>query len=34
VDDPAALRRRVSLAGKTAAEVAELYGFPIRCATT
>ncbi|NCA11986.1 hypothetical protein EBR56_09305 [bacterium] len=34
VDDPAALRRRVSLAGKTAAEVAELYAFPIRCATT
>jgi 2-methylcitrate dehydratase len=34
VDDPAALRRRVSLAGKTAAEVAELYAFPIRCITT
>jgi 2-methylcitrate dehydratase len=34
VDDPAVLRRRVGLAGKTAAEVAELYAFPIRCATS
>jgi 2-methylcitrate dehydratase len=34
VDDPAALRRRAHLAGMTAAEVAELYAFPIRCATT
>lgn len=31
VDDPRALRRRMSLAGKTADEVAELYAFPIRC---
>jgi hypothetical protein len=31
VDDPAALRRRMSLADKTAAEVADLYAFPIRC---
>jgi len=29
VDDPAALRARVRLAGKSAAEVAELYAFPI-----
>ncbi len=29
VDDPAQLERRVRLAGKSAAEVAELYGFPI-----
>jgi len=30
VDDPARLRDRVRLAGKSVAEVAELYGFPIR----
>jgi len=30
VDDPAALRDRMRLAGRTAAEVAELYAFPIR----
>jgi 2-methylcitrate dehydratase PrpD len=29
VDDPAALRARVRLAGKTPSEVAELYAFPI-----
>jgi 2-methylcitrate dehydratase len=29
VDDPAALRERVGLGGKSAAEVAELYAFPI-----
>ena len=29
VDDPAALRHRVRLAGRTAAEVADLYAFPI-----
>jgi len=29
VDDPAGLRARVRLAGKTAEEVAELYAFPI-----
>lgn len=30
VDDPAALRDRVRLGGRTAAEVADLYAFPIR----
>jgi 2-methylcitrate dehydratase len=30
VDDPAALRRRMQLAGKPAAAVSELYAFPIR----
>ena len=34
VDDPGALRRRMRLAGASAAEVAELYAFPIRCSTT
>ena len=34
VDDPQGLRRRMSLAGKSPAEVAELYAFPIRCTTT
>ena len=29
VDDPQALRQRVALAGKTAADVTELYAFPI-----
>ena len=33
VADPAALRARVRLAGRTAAEVAELYAFPIRGVT-
>lgn len=31
--DPAVLRDRVRLAGRTAAEVADLYAFPIRCVT-
>jgi len=31
VDDPQALRRRMSLAGKSDRDVAELYAFPIRC---
>ena len=30
VDDPAALRRRMRLAGRSAAEIADLYAFPIR----
>ncbi len=30
VDDPAALRARMRLAGRTAAEIADLYAFPIR----
>jgi 2-methylcitrate dehydratase len=30
VDDPAALRGRMRLAGRTAAEIADLYAFPIR----
>ncbi len=30
VDDPAALRTRMQLAGRTAAEIADLYAFPIR----
>ena len=34
VDDPQALRRRMRLAGKSAAEIAGLYAFPIRCGTT
>jgi len=34
VDDPEALRRRMRLAGRPAAEVADLYAFPIRCITT
>jgi 2-methylcitrate dehydratase len=33
VDDPAALRRRMDLAGTSAAEIADLYAFPIRCVT-
>jgi 2-methylcitrate dehydratase len=34
VDDPAALRARVRLAGRTADEVAALYAFPIRACTS
>jgi 2-methylcitrate dehydratase len=30
VDDPAALRGRMRLAGRSAAEIADLYAFPIR----
>jgi len=33
VDDPAALRTRMRLAGRPAGDVAELYAFPIRCGT-
>jgi 2-methylcitrate dehydratase len=33
VDDPAALRARLRVAGRTPAEIAELYAFPIRCRT-
>ena len=29
VDDPAALRQRIRLTGRSATEVAELYAFPI-----
>jgi len=34
VGDPAGLRRRMTLAGRSAADVADLYAFPIRCITT
>jgi 2-methylcitrate dehydratase len=34
VDDPQDLRRRMRLAGRPAAEIADLYAFPIRCTTT
>lgn len=34
VHDPEALRRRMMLAGKSVAEIADLYSFPIRCTTT
>ena len=34
VDDPAALRARMRLAGREACDVAELYAFPIRCGTS
>jgi 2-methylcitrate dehydratase len=34
VDDPAALRERMRLAGRTAAEIANLYAFPIRGCTS
>jgi 2-methylcitrate dehydratase len=34
VDDPQALRARMRLAGRSAAEIADLYAFPIRCITT
>ena len=34
VDDPAALRQRMQLGGKSAAAVAELYAFPIRGVVT
>ncbi len=34
VDDPQALRARMRLAGRSAADVASLYAFPIRCITT
>ncbi|NDC52924.1 MAG: hypothetical protein EBZ74_01205 [Planctomycetia bacterium] len=34
VDDPQALRARMRLAGRSAAEIADLYAFPIRCTTT
>jgi 2-methylcitrate dehydratase len=34
VDDPAALRERMRLAGRTAAEIADLYAFPIRGCTS
>ncbi|MEY3205864.1 MAG: 2-methylcitrate dehydratase [Planctomycetota bacterium] len=30
VDDPAALRKRIRVAGRTPAEIAELYAFPIQ----
>jgi 2-methylcitrate dehydratase len=31
VDDPAGIRDRVRVGGRTAAEIADLYAFPIRC---
>ena len=31
VADPAALRERVRVGGRSAAEIAALYAFPIRC---
>lgn len=34
VDSPQALRARMRLAGRSAADVADLYAFPIRCITT
>ena len=34
VDDPQALRARMRLAGRSAAGIADLYAFPIRCITT
>jgi len=34
VDDPRALRARMRLAGRPAADIADLYAFPIRCITT
>jgi len=33
VDDPQRLRERMRLAGRSPAEIAELYSFPIACAT-
>jgi 2-methylcitrate dehydratase len=33
VDDPAALRRRMDLAGKSSADIVDLYAFQIRCVT-
>lgn len=34
VDDPAALRARMRLAGRSAADIADLYSFPIRGCTS